>query len=63
MCFADRPYLSVSTNEWNAGWYHRELVRTGSGWKIARTRVKIARKEDLPANERARKLAFPIRFD
>ena len=56
-------YLSVSTDEWNAGWYHRELVRTGQGWKIARTRVKFARKEDLPENERARKLAFPIRFD
>ena len=56
-------YLSVSTNEWNAGWYHRELVRIGSGWRIARTRVKFARKEVLPENERARNLAFPIRFE
>jgi SnoaL-like domain len=56
-------YISVSTDEWNAGWYHRELVRTASGWKIARTRVKFARKEGLPENERARKVAFPIVFD
>jgi SnoaL-like domain len=56
-------YVSVSSDEWNAGWYHRELVRTPGGWKIARTRVKFARKEDLPENERARSLAFPIRFD
>lgn len=25
----------------NAGWYYRTLVRTGDGWKIARTRVKM----------------------
>ena len=55
-------YISVSTDEWNAGWYHRELVRTPAGWKIARTRVKFARKEDLPENERARKVAFPVQF-
>lgn len=56
-------FISTSTNEWNAGWYLRELVRTGDGWKISRTVVRFGRKDDLPANERARKLAFPIAFD
>ena len=53
-------FISTSTDEWNAGWYFRDLVRTASGWKIARTRVKFARKGDLPADKRANKLAFPI---
>jgi hypothetical protein len=53
-------FISTSTDEWNAGWYLRELVRTPAGWKIARTVVKFGRKEDLPENERARRLAFPI---
>jgi len=56
-------FISTSTDEWNAGWYLRELVRTGDGWKISRTVVRFGRKDDLPANERARKLAFPIAFD
>ena len=56
-------FISTSTDEWNAGWYHRALVRTGAGWKIAHTRVKFARKESLSANERARNLPFPISFD
>ncbi|MDG2005212.1 MAG: nuclear transport factor 2 family protein [Novosphingobium sp.] len=55
-------FISTGTDEWNAGWYHRELVRTREGWKISRTRVQFARKDDLPENERARKLAYPISF-
>ncbi len=55
-------FIATGSDEWNAGWYHRDLVRTGHGWKIARTRVKFARKGPLPADERAAKLAFPIRF-
>lgn len=55
-------FISNSTDEWNAGWYLRDLVRTDAGWKIARTKVKFARKGDLPEDERARKLAFPISF-
>jgi len=54
-------FISTGTDDWNAGWYWRELVRTGAGWKIARTVVKFGRKEDLPVNERARALAFPVR--
>jgi ketosteroid isomerase-like protein len=53
-------FVSTGTDEWNAGWYFRDLVRTADGWKIARTRVKFARKGELPADERANKLAFPI---
>ena len=56
-------FISTSSDEWNSGWYHRTLVRSGEGWKIAHTKVKFARKDDLPENERARKVAFPIRFD
>lgn len=55
-------FISTGTDEWNAGWYWRELVRTRSGWKIARTVVQFARKDDLPSNDRARTLAYPIRF-
>lgn len=55
-------FVGISSDDWNVGWYLRELVRTPSGWKIARTVVKFGRKEDLPGNERARKLGFPIRF-
>ena len=55
-------FISTGTDEWNAGWYWRELVRTAEGWKIARTVVKFARKDDLPSNDRARTLAYPIRF-
>jgi hypothetical protein len=53
-------FISTGTDDWNAGWYFRDLVRTANGWKISRTRVKFARKGDLPADERANKLAFPI---
>ena len=56
-------FVSTSTDEWNSGWYHRTLVRSGAGWKIAHTKVKFARKDDLPENERARKVSFPITFD
>ena len=57
-------YLFVATNadEWNVGWYDRTLVRTMAGWKISHTRVKIGRKESLPENERAAKIAYPISF-
>jgi len=55
-------FVATSADEWNAGWYHRELVRTADGWKIAHTRVQFARKDDLPENERARKVAYPISF-
>jgi SnoaL-like domain len=55
-------FVSTGTDEWNAGWYFRDLVRTGQGWKISRTRVKFARKGDLAADERANKLAFPVGF-
>jgi SnoaL-like domain len=54
-------FISTGTDEWNAGWYFRDLVRTSDGWKISRTRVKFARKGDLPADERASMLAFPIK--
>ena len=53
-------FVSTSTDEWNAGWYFRELVRSAAGWKISHTRVQFARKGTLPEDERARKLAFPI---
>jgi SnoaL-like domain len=53
-------FISTSTDEWNVGWYFRDLVRTADGWKISRTRVKFGRKGDLPADERANKLAFPV---
>ena len=53
-------FVSTGSNEWNTGWYFRELVRSGQGWKISRTRVKFARKGDLPPDERAAMLAFPI---
>ena len=53
-------FLSTATDEWNAGWYFRDLVRTDDGWKISRTRVTFARKGALPPDERAKLLAFPI---
>ena len=55
-------FVSTSSDEWNVGWYQRELVRTAAGWKIARTVVKFGRKDALPSNERARALAYPVRF-
>jgi hypothetical protein len=55
-------FVSTTTNEWNSGWYHRTLVRTEAGWKIAHTKVRFARKDPLPENDRAAKLAFPISF-
>lgn len=33
----------------NQGWYYRTLVRTGDGWKISHTRVKIQKTESKPA--------------
>jgi hypothetical protein len=55
-------FASTTTDEWNAGWYHRTLVRTGEGWKISHTKVAFARKDDLPENERARKTSYPVSF-
>jgi len=57
-------YLFVPTSDdlWNAGWYQRTVVRTGQGWKIAHTRVKIARIGELAFDEKSRKLAFPVAF-
>lgn len=59
-----QSYLFIPTNDdrWNAGWYLRTLVRGGDDWKIARTRVKIARTGDLASDEKARGLAFPVSF-
>ena len=36
-------YLFVAAEDaaWNMGWYHRSLVRTAAGWKIAHTEVKM----------------------
>jgi hypothetical protein len=36
-------YLFIASEDaaWNMGWYLRTLVRTGAGWKIAHTRVKM----------------------
>ena len=56
-------FVATSSDEWNVGWYDRTLVRTESGWKIAHTKVKIGRKDGLPENARARKIAYPISFD
>jgi hypothetical protein len=56
-------FVSTSTDEWNVGWYDRTLVRTGEGWKIAHTKVKIGRKDDLAENERAKKVTYPVTFD
>lgn len=55
-------FLSTSTDEWNAGWYLRDLVRTDAGWKISRTRVKFGRKGSLPEDDRAKKLTFPVQL-
>ncbi len=55
-------FISTSTDEWNAGWYHRVLLRTAEGWKISHTKVKFGRKGALEADERAGKLTFPIGF-
>jgi hypothetical protein len=56
-------FVATSQDEWNVGWYDRTLVRTTEGWKIAHTRVKIGRKDSLPANERAHKIGYPIAFN
>lgn len=53
-------FVSTSTDEWNVGWYFRDLLRTADGWKIARTRVTFGRKGDLAPDERANRLVFPI---
>jgi hypothetical protein len=55
-------FVATSSDEWNVGWYDRTLVRTSEGWKIAHTKVKIGRKDSLPANERANKVTYPITF-
>jgi len=56
-------FIPTDTDQWNMGWYQRKLVRQGGEWKIAHTRIKIGRVGDLPADEKARKVAFPISFD
>lgn len=56
-------FVSTSTDEWNAGWYFRDLVRTAHGWKISRTRVKFGRKGALAGDERAHRLTFPLSAD
>jgi len=55
-------FIATSSDEWNAGWYARDVVRTAAGWKIARCQVKFARKGALPEDARAAGLAFPIAF-
>lgn len=55
-------FISNSADDWNVGWYLRDLRRTENGWKISRTVVKFGRKENLPENERAKKVSFPIVF-
>lgn len=55
-------FIPNNDNRWNAGWYKRTLVRTEQGWKIAHTRVKIARTGELETDERARMLPFPVTF-
>jgi predicted trehalose synthase len=59
-----QSYLFVPNNDdkWNAGWYQRTLVRTDKGWKIAHTRVKIARIGELAYSEKAHTLEFPVTF-
>lgn len=56
-------FIPTSNDKWNAGWYDRTVVRTGDGWKIAHTAVKMARTGDLTPNEKAHGLAFPVTFD
>jgi hypothetical protein len=34
-------FIDGGTGKWNAGWYHRTLVRTAHGWKISHTVVKM----------------------
>lgn len=55
-------FIATASDEWNAGWYARDVVRTADGWRIARCRVKFARKGTLPEDARARALAFPVVF-
>ena len=56
-------FVSTSSDEWNVGWYWRLLVRSEAGWKIAHTKVKMGRKGDLPLDERAHKVAYPINLE
>lgn len=55
-------FIATSSDEWNAGWYSRAVIRTAAGWKIARCQVKFARKGALAEDARAKGLAFPINF-
>lgn len=56
-------FLSVSSNQWNAGWYSRTLVRTAQGWKIAHTKVKIGRLGEMAPDTKTRKVEFPVTID
>lgn len=53
-------FYSVSSNQWNTGWYARSLVRTGEGWKIAHTKVKIGRLGEMAPDTKTRKVDFPV---
>ena len=55
-------FLPTSNDEWNSGWYQRTLVRTSHGWKIAHTKVKIARTGVLDENAKAKMLQYPVTF-
>ena len=55
-------FIPNSDDRWNAGWYQRTLTRTADAWKIAHTRVKIARSGELAPNAKARRLEFPVSF-
>ncbi|WP_254514581.1 nuclear transport factor 2 family protein [Novosphingobium sp. G106] len=55
-------FIPASDDRWNSGWYLRTLVREGDEWKIAHTRVKIARIGELAPDEKARQLQFPVSF-
>lgn len=62
---AVQSYLFVPSTDakWNAGWYQRTMARTATGWKIAKTIVKIGRIGTLADEGRQDKLAYPVRFD
>jgi hypothetical protein len=40
-------FIASDSDQWNMGWYHRTLVRTGAVWKISHTKVTIGRKGAL----------------
>lgn len=44
-------FIPSDTDQWNMGWYHRTLVRTGGVWKISHTKVTIGRKGTLESKK------------